>query len=320
MAGVSDWPFRRLAMDEGAALTYSEMASAASLAHRGKGTLRLLKNPQGGVPFAIQLFGKDPALMAEAARVAEREHGAALIDLNLACPARKVVRSGHGAALLENPRLCCEITERAARAVGVPVTVKCRPGLRPPEGGGEAPILPLATSLESAGAMAIALHPRYASQGYHGEADWSLVTALAGRVGVPVIGSGDIASPGTALRRLRESGASLVMLGRATRGRPWLFAQCLEELRHGRHSPKDPSERLPYALRHARLLYEEIGPRAVYPLRSVLAWYLKGLPGAASYRDRICHEEDFQGQLAIVAEAHLRAGEGGPAPGAPGGP
>lgn len=318
MAGVTDRPFRAMAIAEGAALTYSEMASAAALSHRGKKTIRLLSHHGENVPFAVQLFGKLPSELAEAARIATLEHGASLIDINMACPARKVLRSGHGAALLSQPSLCLGLCESVARAVDVPLTVKCRPGLAPPEGGREPQVYELAKGLESAGVRAVALHPRYASQGFRGQADWSLVKGLSERVGITVIGSGDIDSPESALLRLKDSGASLVMLGRAVRGRPWLFGQCLDLLGEGSYSEPTLSQRLGHALRHARLEHDELGPRAVFPLRSILPWYIKGLPGASGFRDRICHEADFGRQLDIVTEAFERAMRAGDGDGAEG--
>jgi nifR3 family TIM-barrel protein len=309
MAGVSNWPFRFLSMEEGAALTFSEMASAVALLYKGKGTIRLLKNPQNQVPFAAQLFGKDPGQLAEAAKIAEQEHGVSLIDLNFACPARKVVNSGHGAALLKTPDLCVKIAEAVAKKISVPLTIKTRPGFYPPKEGENPLIYTLAPRLEEAGIKALALHPRYASLAFAGEADWTLIKILSERLTIPLIGSGDITSPRLALERLKTSGASFVMLGRAVRGRPWLFSQCLDLLKTGSYTEKNLSQRLSYAVRHADLLYAEIGQRAVYLLRSVLAWYLKDLPNAASYRARICREEDFGKQRAILTEAFSRAGE-----------
>jgi nifR3 family TIM-barrel protein len=308
MAGVTNWPYRLLAAEEGAALTYSEMVSAAALEHRGKGAVRLLKSEGTPSPFAVQLFGKDPGSMARAARAAQREHGADLIDLNFGCPARKVVKSGHGAALLKDPDLLLSIAEAVVKAVDLPVTVKTRPDVAAPAGGREPLIFSLAPKLEAAGISALALHPRFLDQGFKGWADWSMFRPLKEIIKIPLIGSGDVSSAPLALEMLKL-GADFVMLGRATRGRPWLFRESLDLLYKGSFREPPPRERLAFALRHARLLHGEIGRRAVYLLRSVIPWYIKELPRAASFRDRICREEDFEKQLEIMKEAFAGAPE-----------
>jgi tRNA-dihydrouridine synthase B len=323
MAGLTNRPYRVLAAEFGAALVFSEMASAVALSRRGKGTLRLLENDkgEGSCPFGVQLFGKDPRTMAEAAKVAVFERGADLIDLNFACPARKVVRSGHGAALLKDPGLARSISGAVVKAVPVPVTVKTRPDFAPPPEGTDPLVLTLGKELEEEGIAAITLHPRHATQAFGGVADWSLVERLAASVGIPVIGSGDIDGPVTALKRLLNHGATFAMLGRATRGRPWLFGECLELYRGAERagpasepesgSRPTPGEKLPKTLalrlrtgvRHAELLRDYLGEKAVFPLRTILTWYTRDLPGAAAFRNRIVRESDIGRQLEILAEA-----------------
>jgi nifR3 family TIM-barrel protein len=238
--------------------------------------------------------------MAEAARVAAGEAGAAIIDLNFGCPARKVVSSGHGGALLRDSSLCLSIVSKVAEAVSVPVTVKLRPGFQRADGP---MILDLAPLLQQAGAAALTLHPRYVSDGFGGEADWSLVSGLAERVSLPVIGSGDIQDPARAAWALSSTGAAGVMIGRASRGRPWLFRQCLEYLREGRYSEATWAERLETALLHSRWLEAEVGAKAAYRLRTILMWYTRELPGAASLRSAICKEISVDRQLALLTEA-----------------
>jgi nifR3 family TIM-barrel protein len=306
MAGVTDRPFRRLCLEEGAAMATSELASAAALSRRGKVTRELVRrDPEAPpAPYAIQLFGKVPAEFAEAARYCAGELGADFIDLNFCCPSRKVVRSGHGAALLRDPGLCLRIAESSVKAAGVPVTVKARPGFSP-EDRPEPVIFSLGPALAETGVCALTLHPRWAVQAFGGEADWSMVRRLAEISPVPVLGSGDVDSAALALRRLRESGVAAVMLGRAARGRPWLFAECLA-LWRGEPVPlvsRDAVRRA--AARHARLLESERGPRAVYVLRSVLSWYIRDLKGAASFRKRICSAGRIDEQLEILREAFL---------------
>jgi nifR3 family TIM-barrel protein len=307
LAGLTNWPFRCLAKEAGAGLTVSEMVSATALAHRGRATLKLLET-DGGLerPFCVQLFGKDPDHLARAAEVAV-EAGAHIIDLNLGCPARKVVGSGHGAALLRDLPLVRRLVAALVRAVKVPVTVKTRPGLGP---GPDQAIWELLPILEGEGVAALTLHPRLASDGFAGEADWSLVARVAERASIPVIGSGDIVTADQALDRLRHYGAAGVMIGRGARGRPWIFRQCLARWRGWPEPEITLDERLRVAERHARLLFESVGPKAPFMLRTVLMWYTRGLTGAAEFRARLCREENLETQLALLAECvegHRRA-------------
>ncbi|MDR2456410.1 MAG: tRNA-dihydrouridine synthase [Deltaproteobacteria bacterium] len=301
MAGLTNWPYRRLCLERGAAMAVTEMASAVALAHHGRQTLRLIAtDPNLEKTLCVQLFGKDPGVLAEAAKVSVNEAGAKVIDLNFCCPARKVISSGHGGALLKDADLCRRIVAKVSESVSVPVTVKLRPGFLRLEGP---MVLELGPKLEEAGAAALTLHPRYVSDRFEGQADWSLITRLSEAVTIPVIGSGDIHGPEEAARALAESGAAAVMIGRASRGRPWIFRQCLEYLSSGRYRPATTSERLSAALTHARLLEAEAGPKAAYRLRSILTWYTKDLPGAAALRAAICREDDVGRQLSLLTEA-----------------
>jgi nifR3 family TIM-barrel protein len=301
MAGLTDWPYRRLCLENGAGMAVTEMASAVALAHHGRKTLELLySDPAIEKNLSVQIFGKDPAVMAEAARVAASEAGASIVDLNMACPARKVVRSGHGGALLKDIDHCARIVEAAVKAAGVPVTVKTRSGFNPDDG----PIIfQLAKNLENAGAAAITLHPRYVTEAFGGQADWSLITGLAQTVSIPVIGSGDLKTPAEAVAALRSSGASGIMIGRASRGQPWFFRQCLQIMQTGLAQPISQEEKFKTALLHARLMEEQIGPKAAFRLRTVLMWYTRELPGAASLRRAICQEQCVEEQLKLLTAA-----------------
>ena len=301
MAGLTNWPYRRLCLAQGAAMAVTEMASSVALAHHGRQTLKLLATDQKLEELlCVQLFGKDPSIMAEAAHVAVMEAGAKIIDLNFGCPARKVVSSGHGGALLKDPELCLAIVSKVAEKVSVPVTVKMRPGYAREDG----PMaMRLAPKLAEAGAAAITLHPRYVSDRFDGEADWSVIAEMAKAVSIPIVGSGDIRSPEEAAEALESSGAAAVMIGRASRGRPWIFRQCLEYLSEGRYRPATALERLETAIAHARLLEEEVGPKAAFRLRTILMWYTKDLPGAAALRASICREESVGRQLSLLTEA-----------------
>jgi tRNA-dihydrouridine synthase B len=224
MAGVSVQAFRRQGRRFGAGLVCSEMVSCAGIEHRNERTLGYLRVASDEHPLAIQIFGSDPAVMAEAARMVEAA-GADLVDVNFGCPVRKVTKTGAGATLLDDPERACRIVSAVAGAVDVPVTVKMRRGL---ENGSRA-CLDVGPRLVEAGAAALTLHPRSARQMYTGTADHSLTRELVERVDVPVIASGDVASRARAHVVLETTGAAAVMIGRAAQGNPWALAEILGE-------------------------------------------------------------------------------------------
>ncbi len=275
MAGVSDAAYRIIARSHGAALAYSEMVSVAGLHYGSDKTWDLLVPNDAEPDLAVQLFGADPSQFREATAAVARRLGdrLALIDINMACPMPKVTKGGAGAALLDEPTLAAEIV-RACRAglddagSDVAVTAKIRRGRRTDEE--VAPFF--AQALEQAGASAIAIHGRYASQLYRGEADWGCVRRVTEAVGVPVIGSGDVFSHDDALRMLEETGCATVMVARGTYGNPWVFSG---------HEPTT-KERIDAFARHVRLL-DQTGAHMARA-RSLAGWYFKGMPRAASLR------------------------------------
>ncbi|MEW6264114.1 MAG: tRNA dihydrouridine synthase DusB [Thermodesulfobacteriota bacterium] len=290
LAGITDPPFRQIVKEHGAALTVTEMISAAGLGLKGVKTLALLERGPEEKPFCVQLFGTRPDWLARAAVMAE-ELGADIIDLNLGCPARKVVRHGGGAALLRDFKLIEDILTAVRRAVKVPLTVKTRAGWKP----GEGEVLDLAPILAQGGVDAVTLHPRYAVQRFSGRADWDLVARLVERFPGPVIGNGDVTRPEQVLTHLRAAGCAGLMIGRGALGNPWLFSQSLTLLAGGTVETPTLAQRLAVAQDHALRLGRQVGPKkAVLRLRSILAWYTKGLPEAASFRQFINHETDFQ--------------------------
>jgi len=220
MAGVSVQAFRRQGRRFGAGLVCSEMVSCAGIEHRNERTLGYLRVGADEHPLAIQIFGSEPAVMAEAARMVVAA-GADIVDMNFGCPVRKVTKTGAGAHLLEDPVLACRITEAVASAVSVPVTVKMRRGV---EDGSRA-CLVLGPQLVDAGAAALTLHPRSAKQMYTGVADHSLTAELVDLVDVPVIASGDVVSRAKAQSVLASTGASAVMVGRGAQGNPWAIRE-----------------------------------------------------------------------------------------------
>ncbi|MGZ4336374.1 MAG: tRNA dihydrouridine synthase DusB [Gaiellaceae bacterium] len=266
MAGVSVQAFRRQGRRFGAGLVCSEMVSCAGLHHLNERTLGYLRIAGDEHPLAVQLFGSDPALMAEAAAMVERA-GADLVDVNFGCPVRKVTKTGAGATLLEQPELACRIVAAIADSVSVPVTVKMRSGV---EDGSRA-CLELGPALEQAGARCLVLHPRSARQMYGGTADHTLTARLIERVSVPVVACGDIDSGGRARAVLASTGASAVMVGRAAQGNPWVLREILED-----ETPEPTRDEVVAELVHfMRETVRELGEhRAAGFLKKFYGWYL----------------------------------------------
>jgi len=266
MAGVSVQAFRRQGRRYGAGLVCSEMVSCAGLQHGNERTLGYLRIAADERPLAVQIFGSEPSVMAEAARMVE-DAGADLVDVNFGCPVKKVTKTGAGATLLEDPARACGIVSTVAGAVSVPVTVKMRRGL---ENGSRA-CLELGPRLVEAGAESLTLHPRSARQMYTGEADHSLTAELVSRVDVPVVASGDVTSRARAQAILATTGAAAVMVGRAAQGNPW----ALREIVEGEAGPPTREEVVAELILFMRATVQELGEkRATGFLKKFYGWYL----------------------------------------------
>jgi tRNA-dihydrouridine synthase B len=266
MAGVSVQAFRRQGRRFGAGLVCSEMVSCAGLHHGNERTLGYLRISTEEEPLAVQIFGSDPGVMAEAGRMVEAA-GANLVDINFGCPVRKVTKTGAGATLLEDPERACRIVAAVAGAVDVPVTVKMRRGL---EDGSRA-CLDVGPRLVAAGAAGLTLHPRSARQMYTGLADHSLTAELVARVDVPVVASGDVTSRARAQAVLATTGAAAVMVGRAAQGNPW----ALREIIDGEDGEPSREEGVAELLLFVRETVRELGERrAVGFLKKFYGWYL----------------------------------------------
>ena len=266
MAGVSVQAFRRQGRRFGAGLVCSEMVSCTGLQHGNERTLGYLRIASDERPLAVQIFGSEPEVMAEAARMVE-DAGADLVDVNFGCPVKKVTKTGAGATLLEDPERACGIVSAVADAVSVPVTVKMRRGL---ENGSRA-CLELGPRLVEAGAESLTLHPRSARQMYTGEADHSLTAELVTRVGVPVIASGDVTSRARAQAILATTGAAAVMVGRAAQGNPWALREILE----GDAEAPTREEVVAELILFMRATVAELGEkRATGFLKKFYGWYL----------------------------------------------
>jgi tRNA-dihydrouridine synthase B len=297
MAGVADTALRTLCRAYGAAYVVGEMASAKGLCMSGRKSRELLSVTDAERPMAVQLFGDDPATMAEAARIA-MEYRPDIIDINMGCPAPKVVNNGAGSALMRSPVLAGRIIEAVASAVPVPVTAKIRKGWD----NGHINAVELAKIVEGSGAAAITVHGRTRGQQYAPPVDLDIIAAVKRAVAIPVIGNGDVTTPEGARAMLDKTGCDLVMIGRGALGNPWLFARTEAYLSTGSLPPEPQMrERVDVMLRHIRLLCDVRGEHsAMCEARKHAAWYLRGMRGAAGFRDEAFALERYEDLLSLA--------------------
>lgn len=298
MAGVADRAFREICVDFGASYVVSEMVSAKGLHHHSKKSAELMTLSERERPAAIQLFGDDPATMAEAAKFA-LSFGPNIIDINMGCPAPKVNSSGGGASLMKDPLLCGRITEAVAKAVDIPVTVKIRKGWDDQSING----VDVAKICESAGAAAITIHGRTRAQMYAPSADWNYIAQVKQAVKIPVIGNGDITSPLDAAKMLADTGCDMVMIGRAACGNPWLFSRVRSWLEDERLEPEpSAAEKMRVMCKHIAGLCEERGEQyGMREARKHMAWYVRGLKGAPGFRRETCEISTLSEMYAFAA-------------------
>lgn len=285
MAGVTDLAFRTLCREYGAGLTVTEMVSSKALMYQDRKSLALMKLGEGEAPAAIQLFGSDPVCMGEAAAKAFGTAHPDIIDINMGCPVGKVVSSGDGSALMRAPERARDVIEAVVKSVSCPVTVKFRKGFD----SASVNAVEFGLMCEAAGASAITVHGRTRAQMYSGRADMEIIKAVKAAVGIPVFANGDIFTGEDAKKALDFTGCDGVAIARGAMGSPWIFRDAKAALA-GEPVPEAPSylERLELARRQFELAAVDRGERtACLEARKHLAWYLKGMPYAGYYRDRI---------------------------------
>ena len=290
MAGVTDLPFRLLCKEQGAGLLCMEMVSAKGIFYNNKNTESLLQIHPEEVPVSLQFFGSDPKIVSEMAKRVE-ERPFSILDINMGCPVPKVVRNGEGSALMKNPKLVYELVSATVKAIKKPVTVKIRKGFDDEHINA----VEIAKIIEEAGAAAVAVHGRTREQYYSGKADWEIIRQVKEAVSIPVIGNGDVTSGEKAIARREQTGCDGVMIARGAQGNPWIFSELLEYERTGRLPDRPDVEEIKQTmLRHARLQIEYKGDfTGIREMRKHVAWYTKGLHGAARLRDRINQVESY---------------------------
>lgn len=291
MAGVTDLAFRLMCKEMDAGLLYTEMVSTKAIYYGDKKTEMIMQVREEEKPVALQIFGSDPRVMERVTDESLNEkNDFKFIDINMGCPAPKIVKNGDGSALMKNPSLVRDIVKAVVKVSNKPVTVKIRKGWNDENQNA----VQIAKIIESAGASAITVHGRTREQYYSGVADWEMIKQVKASVSIPVVGNGDIFEPEDALKMIEQTKCDAVMIGRGARGNPWIFKRTAHLLKTGEllAGPTD-KEKIDMSLRHLDLLFETKPERmAIREMRKHIAWYIKGIRGSAEMRDRINRIED----------------------------
>lgn len=300
MAGISNPSYMKICEEMGVGYAVTELISAEAIVRDNKKTFDMLKGIDTlNIPLAIQIFGSDASTMAKAAKIITDLYQNVLIDINMGCPVPKIaIKSQAGSALLKNPEKIYEIVKSVVEAVSVPVTVKIRSGWD----ANSINAVEVAKQIERAGASAITIHGRTRAQGYSGTADWNIIKQVKEAVSIPVIGNGDVTSCYLAKKMLEETGVDAVMIGRGVLGNPWLIKECVDYLENGTE-PKEISvfEKIAMLKRHFDLLVQDKNEKlAVLEIRTHALWYIKGLPGSAAIKNKICQTKDKDEMFEIL--------------------
>jgi nifR3 family TIM-barrel protein len=283
LAGITNLPLRLMAKRSGCGLVCSEMISSHGLVYKSGKTEQLLESTPAEKPLSVQIFGSKPEIMADAARIVQ-DSGADILDINFGCSVKKILKSNSGSALMKDLALAGRIFKAVRAVIDIPLTIKIRSGWEP--SGQQA--LAVARLAEECGVDAIAVHPRTATQGFRGTADWSIIAAVKKAVTIPVIGNGDVTQPEDALQMLAETGCDGVMVGRAAIGNPKIFGQILTAHQGLSDQASDDSQRIEMMKEYLRDSVRYLGEeKACRMMRSRLCWFVKGMRNAGQFRNAI---------------------------------
>lgn len=291
MAGVTDLPFRLICKEQDCGMLYTEMVNAKALCYDDQNTKKMLKIEEEEHPLAIQIFGSDPEYMGGAAKILN-SYPNEILDINMGCPAPKVVKNGDGSALMKNPKLAEEVLKSVVKNSTKPVTLKVRKGWD----DNSVNAVEIAKIAEASGISALAIHGRTREQYYSGKADWDIIRDVKENVSIPVIGNGDVFEVEDAINMLNKTNCDAIMIGRGAQGNPWIFKRINHYMQTGEILPEPTlEEKIDTAMKHLKLAVEEHGEYvAVREMRKHIAWYLKGLRNSARVRDEINKIESYE--------------------------
>ena len=299
MAGVTDLPFRLICKEKGCGMLYTEMINAKALCYDDENTKKMLKIEEKEHPIAVQIFGSDPEFMGKAA-VILNEYSNEILDINMGCPAPKVIKNGDGSALMRNPKLAAEVLTSVVKNSNKPVTLKIRKGWD----DDSVNAVEIAKIAEECGISALAIHGRTREQFYSGKADWDIIAEIKQVISIPVIGNGDVFEVQDAVNMLEKTKCDAIMIGRGAQGNPWIFKRINHYMKTGEIlSEPTLEEKITTAIKHMNLAVGEHGEYvAVREMRKHIGWYLKGLKNSARYRDQINKITDYKEVIAMLEE------------------
>ncbi len=291
MAGVTDLPFRLICKEQNCGMLYTEMINAKALCYDDENTKKMLKIEDAEHPVAVQIFGSEPEFMGRAAEIMN-DYPNEILDINMGCPAPKVIKNGDGSALMRNPKLAEEVLKAVVKNSKKPVTVKIRKGWDDEHINA----LEIAKIAEASGISALAIHGRTREQYYSGKADWDIISQIKKSISIPVIGNGDIFTVEDSINMLDKTNCDAIMIGRGSQGNPWIFKRINYYMQTGEILPEPTlEEKINTAIKHLGMAVDEHGEYvAVREMRKHIAWYLKGLRNSARVRDEINKIETYE--------------------------